>query len=282
MRDIEFTYKGASKPTLQNVSVALTMKSRVAILGPNGAGKSTLVKVLREELKPQKGKVSKHPNLRIGYVAQHAFDKIDDHLEETPIQYIRARYANGNDSETSQLSAREISDEEQEAMDKVKFPAGGNERQRKANTQGTFEKIVGRVQESRKYKYHIKFQGMDSQFNNWIDRDELVKKGFEKKVLDFDDWEALRDGLRGRETSTNALRQHLEAVGLEGEIAEFTQIRSLSGGQKVKVVIAGIIPFLNLTNVYSRYVESSSYVDIGRTYQFLGSRFSWRTRCCDS
>jgi elongation factor 3 len=85
---------------------------------------------------------------------------------------------------------------------------------------------------------------MDSQFNSWIDRDELVKKGFEKKVLDFDDWEALRDGLRGRETSTNALRQHLEDVGLEAEIAEFTQIRSLSGGQKVKVVIAGtLFPF---------------------------------------
>jgi elongation factor 3 len=243
MRDIEFTYKGSSKPTLQNVSVALSMKSRVAILGPNGAGKSTLVKVLREELKPQKGKVSKHPNLRIGYVAQHAFDKIDDHLEETPIQYIRARYADGNDSEASQLSAREISDEQQEMMDQQKFPTGGNERQRKANPLASFEKIVGRVQESRKYKYHIKFRGMDPSFNAWVDRDELVKKGFENKVLDFDDWEALRDGLRGRETSTKALRQHLEDVGLEGEIAEFTQIRSLSGGQKVKVVIAGMFLF---------------------------------------
>ena len=131
-------------------------------LGQNGAGKSTLVKVLREELKPQKGKVSKHPNLRIGYVAQHAFDKIDDHLEETPIQYIRSRYANGNDSEASQLSARDISDEEQVLMDQRRFPTGGNERQRKANPMGQFEKIVGRVQESRKYKYQIKFQGMDS------------------------------------------------------------------------------------------------------------------------
>lgn len=241
MRDVEFTYKGRSAPSLVNVSVALTMKSRVAILGPNGAGKSTLVKVLREELKPQKGKVTKHPNLRVGYVAQHAFNNIDEHLEETPIQYIRARYADGNDSESSQLSAREISDEEQLEMDAQRFPTGGNERQRKANPMGQFEKIVGRVQESRKYKYHVKFQGMDSQFNNWIDRDELVKKGFEKKVLDFDDLEALRDGLRGRETSTKALRQHLEDVGLEGEIAEFTQIRSLSGGQKVKVVIAGTL-----------------------------------------
>src|SRR5271156_3938722 len=174
------------------------MKSRVAILGPNGAGKSTLVKVLREELKPQKGKVWKHPNLRIGYVAQHAFSNIDEHLEETPIQYIRARYVGGNDSEASLLSAREVTDKEQEFMDPQRFPTGGNERQRKANPVGAFEKIVGRVQESRKYKYQIKFQGLDSSYNNWIDRDDLVKKGFEKKVLDFDDFEALRDGLRGR------------------------------------------------------------------------------------
>jgi elongation factor 3 len=256
MRDVEFTYKGASKPQLANVSVALTMRSRVAIVGPNGAGKSTLVKVLREELKPQKGKVLKHPNLRIGYVAQHAFETIDEHLDETPIQYIRARYANGNDSEASKLLAREVSDEEQLAMDAVKFPTGGNERQRKANTYGTFEKIVGRVQESRKYKYQIKFKDMDSSFNNWIDRDVLVRQGFEKKVLDFDDWEALRDGLRGRETSTKALRQHLEDVGLDGEIAQFTQIRSLSGGQKVKVVIAGMQLFT--TANFSRDVESPS------------------------
>ena len=267
MRDVEFTYKGRSTPAISGVSVALSMKSRVAILGPNGAGKSTLVKVLREELKPQKGKVSKHPNLRIGYVAQHAFNNIDEHLEETPIQYIRARYADGNDSEASQLSAREVSDEEQAVMDQQKFPTGGSERQRKANPMGTFDRIVGRVQESRKYKYHVKFRGMDLQFNNWIDRDELVKKGFEKKVLDFDDWEALRDGLRGRETSTKALRQHLEDVGLEGEIAEFTQIRSLSGGQKVKVVIAGI-SFIKLYLMCSCHVESSTYVDIGRTNQF--------------
>lgn len=240
MRDVEFTYKGRDTPALVNVSVALTMKSRVAILGPNGAGKSTLVKVLREELNPHMGKVFKHPNLRIGYVAQHAFNHIDEHLDETPIQYIRGRYADGNDSEASQLRAREVTEQEQTFMDTQKFPTGGNERQRKANPQGTFEKIVGRVQESRRYKYHIKFKGMDSQFNSWIWRDDLISKGFEKKVLDFDDWEALRDGLRGRETSTKALRQHLEDVGLDGEIAEFTQIGSLSGGQKVKVVIAGI------------------------------------------
>lgn len=261
MKDVEFTYPGATTPQLQNVSVALTMRSRVAILGANGAGKSTLVKVIREELKPQAGRVYKHPNLRIGYVAQHAFTHIDEHLEYTPIQYIRSRYADGNDSEASQLSARHVGDAEQEAMDKTTFATGGNARQQAANPAGRFEKIVGRVQESRKYKYQIKFMGLSSQFNNWIDRDVLVKKGFEKKVMDFDDWEALRDGLRGRETSTKALRKHLEDIGLDGEIGEFTSIKSLSGGQKVKVVIAATMwnhPHLLILDEPTNFLDRDS------------------------
>jgi len=261
LRDVEFTYPGTASPQLRNVSVALTMRSRVAILGPNGAGKSTLVKVIREELKPQVGKVYKHPNLRIGYVAQHAFEHIDEHLEETPIQYIRSRYADGNDSETSQLAARHVMDEEQEFMDKQTFATGGTARQQAGNPMGRFEKIVGRVQESRKYKYQVKFKDLNSQFNNWIDRDELIKKGFENKVMDFDDWEALRDGLRGRETTTKALRKHLEDVGLDGEYGEFTSIKSLSGGQKVKVVIAATMwnhPHLLILDEPTNFLDRDS------------------------
>jgi ABC-type uncharacterized transport system ATPase subunit len=41
-----FTYEGAAKPSLVDVSCALSLSSRVGILGPNGAGKSTLIKLL--------------------------------------------------------------------------------------------------------------------------------------------------------------------------------------------------------------------------------------------
>ena len=37
----------------------------------------------------------KHPNLRIAYVAQHAFHHLEQHLEKTPNQYIQWRYAIG-------------------------------------------------------------------------------------------------------------------------------------------------------------------------------------------
>ena len=41
----------------------------------------------------------KHPNLRIAYVAQHAFHHLEQHLEKTPNQYIQWRYAIGEEED---------------------------------------------------------------------------------------------------------------------------------------------------------------------------------------
>lgn len=38
--------------------------------------------------------------------------------------------------------------------------------------------------------------------------------------------------------SQKLVRQALEELGLDGDIAQYNEIRGLSGGQKVKVVIA--------------------------------------------
>ena len=47
--------------------------SRVAVIGPNGAGKSTAIKLLIGELTPSHGQITKHPNMRLAYVAQVCF-----------------------------------------------------------------------------------------------------------------------------------------------------------------------------------------------------------------
>jgi elongation factor 3 len=41
-----------------------------------------------------------------------------------------------------------------------------------------------------------------------------------------------------RDTGAAAVREVLEAVGLDGDIAQYNEMQGLSGGQKVKVVIA--------------------------------------------
>ncbi len=40
------------------------------------------------ETLPDDGMVWKHPNLRLAYVAQHAFHHVEQHLDQTPAQYI--------------------------------------------------------------------------------------------------------------------------------------------------------------------------------------------------
>ncbi|MBI1416288.1 MAG: ATP-binding cassette domain-containing protein [Limimaricola sp.] len=55
---------------LHDVSLALEPGEIVTIVGPNGSGKSTLLRVLISALKPLRGKVTRAPGLRIGYVPQ--------------------------------------------------------------------------------------------------------------------------------------------------------------------------------------------------------------------
>ena len=73
MSKCTFTYPGNKNPTLSDISVQISLSSRVACVGENGAGKSTMIKPLVGEIEPQTGDVWKHPNAHIAYVAQHVF-----------------------------------------------------------------------------------------------------------------------------------------------------------------------------------------------------------------
>lgn len=97
----------------------MSLSSRVACVGANGAGKSTLIKVLTGETEATEGTVWKHPNLRIAYVAQHAFHHIEQHLDKTPNEYIQWRYAVGEDREALVKATRQETAEDKAAKEKV-------------------------------------------------------------------------------------------------------------------------------------------------------------------
>lgn len=58
------------RTVLAKVSLALQPGKILTLLGPNGAGKSTLVRVVLGLISPTQGKVTRHEQLRIGYVPQ--------------------------------------------------------------------------------------------------------------------------------------------------------------------------------------------------------------------
>ena len=128
MTNITFTYPGAPKAQLNNVTVRISLSTRAACIGANGAGKSTMIKLLTGELQPDKGsgEVWRHPNARVAYVAQHAFHHIEHHLEKTPNEYIRWRYEHGSDKEGLEKVTAKISEEEEkELFARGEFPALG-------------------------------------------------------------------------------------------------------------------------------------------------------------
>ncbi|KAJ2897953.1 hypothetical protein MKZ38_004282 [Zalerion maritima] len=231
MTNVSFTYPKAEKPSLVDASCQLTLSSRVAVIGPNGAGKSTLIRLLTGEVVPTVGKVEKHPNLRIALIKQHALEHVEQHLELTPNQYLQWRYEHGDDREVFLKDTRLLSDKDREQMDKyIDIGDGRGKRQ--------VEALVGRAKYKKTFQYQVKWRSWLPKFNTQISRETLLELGFDKQVQEFDDHEASREGLGYRELQPSVISKHFEDLGLDPEIANHTRIGSLSGGQKVKVVIA--------------------------------------------
>lgn len=174
MRKVGFQYPSQPVQQLYDITLQVSLSSRVAVLGPNGSGKSTLVKLLTGEMEPNKGgEIWKHPNLVIGYVAQHAFHHIDYHLDKTALEYMLWRYQTGEDLEEMGKASRQISEVEAQKMkDGALYIHEGQKR--------LIDEIVARKKLKQSYEYEVSFKGLSSSENLWIPRDELVKRGFEK------------------------------------------------------------------------------------------------------
>lgn len=228
MMKVGYQYPTATKPTVTGVTVQCSLNSRVAVLGPNGAGKSTVIKVLTGEVEPTTGDMWKHPNMRVAYVAQHAFHHIEQHLDKTPNEYIRWRFQNGEDRELAAKITRQLTPEEEKRL-KVPIVIDNEKR--------VIETLMGRRNAKRGFEYEIKWVGKPWEDNTWLAREKLEDMGLEKFLKIYDDKEAAREGLYARPLTSVNVQKHLQELGLDPEFSTHSRIRGLSGGQKVKVVL---------------------------------------------
>jgi len=72
--------------------------------------------------------------------------------------------------------------------------------------------------------------------NEWIPRGELIAS-HQKMVADVDQKEALASG-QFRPLVRREIEQHCAGFGLDAELVSHSRMRGLSGGQRVKVVLA--------------------------------------------
>ena len=261
MTNCSFKYPGALKNQLNNVTVKCSMASRVAVVGANGAGKSTMIKLLTGEMEPTTGKVYKHPNCRFAYVAQHAFHHIEQHLDKTPNEYIRWRYEGGSDKEARSKVTAIITDEEKKIMEKpFEVVWKDEETDKMLKEKRVVEKLIARRKVKKEFHYEVKWKNKTMNFNTWYSRDLLIKKGFTKliKLLDTRLASAQQQGMV---LTAKNVQEHLKNVGLDSESSTHSRIRDLSGGQKVKVVLAACTwncPHLIILDEPTNYLDRDS------------------------
>jgi len=248
MTDVSFKYPTRDVNTLYNISVQVSMASRVAVIGVNGAGKSTMIKLMVGEIEPNEGegvaKIVKHPNMRLAYVAQHAFHHIENHLEQTPTQYIEWRFQGGMDREGAAKNYLELTEDEDNLIDKKV---------------GQIQCLRARRKGKKGNEYEICYFGQDAADalteTTWMGKDALMKLTYtdpadkkktehklasavEKLMMQVDERIAFENsGIGMKKLSTLNIQKHLDQFNLESQFGTYSKISALSGGQKVKVVL---------------------------------------------
>ena len=261
MSHCDFTYPGNTAPTLHDISIQVSMASRVGCVGENGAGKSTMIKVLTGEVVPQTGDVWKHPNARVAYVAQHAFHHIEAHLNKTPNEYIRWRYANGEDKESLVKVSMQLTEEEEALQKEVFEHSFKDENGVVKKEKRVISELCGNRRENKdvkEFEYDVKFRGGAE---GWVTAKVLKKRGWEKAAKAIDARLAQRAGLYVRTLSSANVEKHLGDCGLDAEFATHYRMSALSGGQKVKVVIAACLwnqPHIIILDEPTNYLDRES------------------------
>merc|ERR1719324_449042 len=251
MQDVTFKYPTSENNIVENISLTVCMASRVAVVGANGAGKSTAIKLLIGELKPESGSLWRHQNMRLAYVAQHAFHHLEKHLDKTPVEYILWRFAGADDRESLENQYKEINDDDEKKRLQPWYICPKTLDVKKCDMTDTKEGKVTRdaavVPEAilnrqkhtktKKYVYEVKWMHKPVESNTWVERDVLLEMGYSKIVNKKDEQEAAAAGLMSKPLTAPGVEKALKDFGLDSESASHMPISSLSHGQKVKVVI---------------------------------------------
>lgn len=185
-------------------------------------------------------------------------------MDKTPNEYIRWRYQNGEDRELAAKITRQLTPEEEKRLE-APIVIDGEKRK--------IETIMGRRNAKRGFEYEIKWQGKTWDDNTWLAREKLEDMGLQKFLKIFDDKEAAREGSYQRPLTALNVEKHMQDVGLDPEFSTHSRIRSLSGGQKVKVVLAAAMwdcPHIVVLDEPTNYLDRDSLAALAQAIKVFG------------
>jgi elongation factor 3 len=184
-------------------------------------------------------------------------------LDSTPSEYIQWRFQTGEDRETMDRANKVITEADEKAMDKV------------FKIEGTSRRVIG-INSRRKFKNSYEYEcsfaigdnigmknerwtPMMSADNVWLPRNELLAS-HQKMVADVDMKEALASG-QFRPLVRKEIESHCANFGLDAELVSHSRMRGLSGGQRVKTVLAACSwqrPHLIVLDEPTNYLDRDS------------------------
>jgi elongation factor 3 len=262
LENVSFKYPTGLANVINNVNIKVSMASRVGCVGRNGQGKSTMIKLLTGELIPTEGTVWRKNALRFGYVSQHSFHHIEQHLDKTATEYICWRFANGVDNEILEKDTYVITDEEREFMNRPKEFEIFDERNEIKKVRWTPDKLTGerKMIARDKYQYEMKWQGNGSAFYS---SEKLEDWGFTKVMRRIDLFREAESGLFNRNLNQKSVEAILQDFGLEPEFSSHTRMNALSASQKLKVVLAAAVwqnPSIIILDEPTNYFDRDSMI----------------------
>ena len=127
------------------------------------------------------------------------------------------------------------------------------------------ERTLGEIKSRRKkkglFEYEVSWKNLTSiKYNVWFKKEELVTRGFGKLVAEFDGKIASAAGDKKALTANN-IEEYLSLFGLDSELARHSHIKGLSGGQKVKLVLAAAMwhnPHFLIMDEPTNYLDRDS------------------------
>merc|ERR1719281_1796259 len=169
-------------------------------------------------------------------------------MDKTPTQYIMWRFAGNDDKESLEFKSDKLTVDE-EAARQVQWcidgvtggvrPVTKKAKQDEANAVVP-NAVVNRRQKKKEktFEYGVNWMYKPNESNVWVEKDTLIKMGYLKMVQREDEKQAAMAGLQSKQLTQPGIEKHLKDFGVDPEFASHTQINQLSGGMKVKVVLA--------------------------------------------